>query len=99
MRRKEDPAASPQALRALRAGRYAKALKLPGKEPSYEFCRRLTLMTLIASLIFALFLPLLLVDFYRVAFNFFCVVYGFLLVVHLLRVAILQNLSAARTND
>jgi hypothetical protein len=99
LRRNEDPAASPQELRTLRARRYAKALKLPGKEPSYEFCRRLTLMTLIASLIFALFLPVLLVDFYRVAFNFFCVVYGFLLVVHLLRVAILQNLSAARIND
>lgn len=99
LRRKEDTATSSQALRALRASRYAKALKLPGKEPSYEFCRRLTLMTLIASLIFALFLPILLVDFYRVAFNFFCVVYGFLLVVHLLRVAILQNLSMARTEE
>jgi hypothetical protein len=88
-----------QTSRALRAGRYAKALKLVGKESSYEFCRRLTLMTLIASLIFVLFLPILLVDFYRVAFNFFCVVYGFLLVVHLLRVAIVQNLSEARAEE
>ena len=85
--------------RLLRAQRYAKALKLIGKEPSYEFCRRLTFMTLIASLVFALFLPVLLVDFYRIAFNFFCVVYGFLLVVHLIRVAILQNLSVARAED
>jgi hypothetical protein len=97
LRRNEDPAASPQELRTLRAGRYAKALK-SGNEPSYEFCRRFHSVTLMLSLIFALFLPLLLVDFYRVAFNFFCVVYGFLLVVHLLRVA-LQNLSAARIND
>ena len=56
-------------------------------------------MTLIASLVFALFLPVLLVDFYRIAFNFFCVVYGFLLVVHLIRVAILQNLSVARAEE
>lgn len=91
--------ASLQASRALRAGRYAKALKLIGRESSYEFCRRLTLMTLIASLIFVLCLPILLVDFYRVAFNFFCVVYGFLLVVHLLRVAIVQNLSEARAEE
>jgi hypothetical protein len=86
-------------LRVHRAARYAKALKLIGREPSYEFCRRLTFVTLIASLIFALSLPILLVDFYRVAFNFFCVVYGFLLAVHLVRVAILQNLSMARADD
>lgn len=85
--------------RLQRATRYAKALKLIGREPSYEFCRRLTLVTLMASLIFALSLPILLVDFYRVAFNFFCVVYGFLLVVHLVRVAIVQNLSIARSED
>ncbi len=99
LRRNEDHTAALQASRAQRAGRYAKALKLTGKEASYEFCRRLTFMTLIASLIFALFLPILLVDFYRVAFNFFCVVYGFLLVVHLLRIAIIQNLSVARMEE
>lgn len=82
-----------------RAARYARALKPIGKEPSYEFCRRLTFATLIASLLFALCLPVLLVDFYRVTFNFFCVVYGFLLAVHLVRVAIAQNLSAARTDE
>lgn len=87
------------ASRRHRAARYAKALKLIGREPSYEFCRRLTLVTLMASLIFALCLPILLADFYRVAFNFFCVVYGFLLVVHLVRVAIVQNLSIARAED
>ncbi len=86
-------------LRAHRAARYAKALKLIGREPSYEFCRRLTFVTLIASLIFALSLPVILADFYRVAFNFFCVVYGFLLAVHLVRIAILQNLSVARADE
>jgi hypothetical protein len=81
-----------------RAERYAKALKPVGKEPSYEFCRRLTFATLIASLLFALCLPVLLMDFYRVTFKFFCVVYGFLLVVHLIRVAIAQNISTARAD-
>ena len=99
LRRNEEHTAALQASRVQRAGRYAKALKLTGKQASYEFCRRLTFMTLIASLIFALFLPILLVDFYRVAFNFFCVVYGFLLVVHLLRIAIIQNLSVARMEE
>jgi hypothetical protein len=84
--------------RLQRAERYARALKPMGKEPSYEFCRRLTFATLIASLLFALCLPVLLMDFYRVTFKFFCVVYGFLLVVHLIRVAIAQNISAARAD-
>lgn len=85
-----------QEARLQRAERYARALKPIGKEPSYEFCRRLTFATLIASLLFALCLPVLLMDFYRVTFKFFCVVYGFLLVVHLIRVAIAQNISVAR---
>jgi hypothetical protein len=84
--------------RLLRAERYARALKPVGKQPSYEFCRRLTFATLIASLLFALCLPILMMDFYRVTFNFFCVVYGFLLVVHLIRVAIAQNISVARAD-
>ncbi|MCC6141555.1 MAG: hypothetical protein IT389_13175 [Nitrospira sp.] len=81
-----------------RAERYARALKPIGKEPSYEFCRRLTFVTLVASLIFALCLPILLMDFYRVTFKFFCVVYGFLLAVHLVRVAIAQNISVAKAD-
>jgi hypothetical protein len=84
--------------RLQRAERYARALKPIGKEPSYEFCRRLTFATLIASLLFALCLPVLLMDFYRVTFKFFCVVYGFLLVVHLIRIAIAQNISMARAD-
>jgi hypothetical protein len=49
--------------RLQRAERYARALKPIGKEASYEFCRRLTFMTLIASLLFALCLPIILMDF------------------------------------
>jgi hypothetical protein len=84
--------------RLQRAERYARALKPIGKVPSYEFCRRLTFATLIASLLFALCLPVLMMDFYRVTFKFFCVVYGFLLAVHLIRVAIAQNISVARAD-
>lgn len=88
-----------QAARLQRAEHYARALKQNGREASHEFCKRLTFMTLIASLLFALCLPILLTDFYRATFKFFCVVYGFLLVVHLVRISIAQNISIARAND
>ena len=88
-----------QTARLQRAERYARALKQIGREASHEFCKRLTFMTLIVSLLFALCLPILLTDFYRATFKFFCVVYGFLLVVHLVRIAIAQNISIARMND
>jgi hypothetical protein len=88
-----------QAARLQRAEHYTHALKQIGREASHEFCKRLTFMTLIASLLFALCLPILLTDFYRATFKFFCVVYGFLLVVHLVRIAIAQNISIARAND
>ena len=81
-----------------RADRYARALKQIGREASHEFCKRLTFVTLIASLLFALCLPILLADFYRATFKFFCVVYGFLLVVHLVRISIAQNISIARSD-
>ncbi len=83
-----------------RAQRHSKALKPINREPSDEFYRRLTFATSIASLLFAPFLPLLLVGFYhRVAIAFFCVVYGFMLAVHLVRVALAHSLSAARADD
>ena len=88
-----------KAARLQRADRYARALKLIGKEASHEFCKRLTFVTLIASLLFALCLPILLSDFYRATFKFFCVVYGFLLVVHLVRISIAQNISISRTDN
>ena len=85
-----------QAARLGRAERYAYALKPIEQEPSYQFCRRLTLATLVASALIALCFPILLPDYGTVAFNFFCVVYGFLLAMHLLHVAISQNLALAR---
>jgi hypothetical protein len=91
--------AAMQVARLQRAERYARALKQIGREAHHEFCKRLTFMTLIASLLFALCLPILLADFYRATFKFFCVVYGFLLVVHLVRIAIAQNISIARSDS
>ncbi|THI88311.1 MAG: hypothetical protein CAF41_006330 [Nitrospira sp. CG24A] len=88
-----------KAAKLQRADRYARALKQIGREASHEFCKRLTFMTLIASLLFALCLPILLSDFYRATFKFFCVVYGFLLVVHLVRISIAQNISVSRANE
>ena len=79
-----------------RAERYAQALRPVQREPAHDFGQRLTVATLVASVVFALSLPLVLVDFYQVAFNFFCVVYGFLMVVYLIRVGIAQNISIAR---
>jgi len=79
-----------------RRARYLQALKSIEGESAQEFCRRLTFVTLITSVFFALCLIVLMVDFYRVAFNFFTVVYGFLLTVHLARVALSQNLAIAR---
>lgn len=63
-----------------------------------EFGQRLTMATLGMTMIFALCLPILLMDFHQVAFDFFCVVYGFLLAVYLVRVSISQNLSVARSS-
>jgi len=79
-----------------RRARYLQALKPIEGESAQEFCRRLTFVTLITSVFFALCLIVLMVDFYRVAFNFFTVVYGFLLAVHLARVALSQNLAIVR---
>lgn len=79
-----------------RAERYARALKPIEREPAYHFSQRLTLITLIAGMLFALALPFLLLDYSQVTVNFFCLVYGFLLAIHLVRVAIAQNLSLAR---
>lgn len=81
-----------------RAARYSKALKPLEREPAHNFCRRLTLAILIASATFVICLPLVLRNFSDVALNFLCVVYGFLLAVHVVHVAIAQNISAARAD-
>lgn len=79
-----------------RHARYSQALEPIERGSAQEFCRRLTFVTLITSVFFALCLIVLMVDFYRIAFNFFTAVYGFLLVVHLARVALSQNLAIVR---
>jgi hypothetical protein len=80
-----------------RAARYGRALKPLEREPAHNFCRRLMLATLISSATFVICLTLVLRNFSNIALNFLCVVYGFLLAVHVVRVAIAQNISVART--
>lgn len=79
--------------------RYCRALQPIEGEPVHDFCRRLMLATLAVSMLFAFGMIYLLADFYRAAFNFFSLVYGSLLAVHLARVAISQNLSVVRRDD
>src|SRR3972149_3807964 len=79
--------------------RYCRALQPIEGEPVFDFCRRLLLATLVASVLFALGMIYLLADFYRAAFNFFSLVYGSLLAVHLARIAISQNLSVVHRDD
>lgn len=92
-----DTAARDACLR--RSERYRRALRPIEGEPVHDFCGRLMLATLVASMFFALGMIYLLADFYRAAFNFFAVVYGSLLAVHLARVAISQNLSVVHRDD
>ena len=79
-----------------RAARYAQALKPIQREPAHDFAQRLGVATLAASLVFVLCLPLVVTNFYQAAFNFFCVVYGFLLGVYLIRIVVSQNISVSR---
>ena len=96
LRHAGPPEAVVREARHARARRYASALKPIERDPHERFCQRLVLATLIASAVFVLCFPILIENYYGVAFNFFCVVYGFLLAVHLVRMAIAQNLSMAR---
>ncbi|MFQ5990964.1 MAG: hypothetical protein ACE5NA_00885 [Nitrospiraceae bacterium] len=93
------PEATVREARIARSRRYAWALKPIEQEPDERFCQRLVLATLIASAVIVLCMPFLLVDYYSVAFNFFFVVYGFLLAVHLVRMAIAQNIAMARLGN
>jgi hypothetical protein len=81
-----------------RSARYNRALKPLEREPAHNFCRRLTFATLIASSTFVICLPLVLRNFSDIALNFLCVVYGFLLAVHVIHIAIAQNICVARSD-
>ena len=76
-----------------RAHRYQAVLAPIRSQPVFHFSQRLTVAMLIASTVFALFMPIMLSDYSTIAFNFFCVVYGSLLALHLTRVIVSQNLS------
>lgn len=91
-----DDAAHEAAL--ARSARYGRALKPVERKPAYNFCQRLTFATLVASSTFVVCLPLVLRNFSDIALNFLCVVYGFLMAVHVVHTAIAQNISVARTD-
>jgi hypothetical protein len=91
IRRREPSDAAIRLSRAERADHYVRSLKPVIRRPSYHFCQRLMLITLIASVFIVLALPLLLDDHQKVTINFFGVVYGFLLGIYLMRIAIAQN--------
>lgn len=82
-----------RAARAARAARYRAELSPIHEQPTFHFCQRLLFGLLIASAIFVLFMPLILADYSTVAFNFFCVIYGAILCLTLIRVSIAQNLA------
>ena len=88
-----DPDEAVHEARKERMDRYQAVLAPIRSQPVFHFSQRLTVAMLIASTIFAMFMPVMLADFSAIAFNFFCVVYGSLLVLHLTRVIVSQNLS------
>jgi hypothetical protein len=79
-----------------RAARYRDELRPIQKQPAAAFCQRLTVGWLMASALFALFMPVMLEESSNIAFNFFCMVYGSMLGLHLIRVSIAQNVAASR---
>lgn len=85
-----------RAARIDRAARYRDELRPLHRQPVSSFGQRLTVGWLMASALFALFMPVMLNDYSKVAFNFFCVVYGAMLALHLIRVSIAQNIASAR---
>jgi len=88
-----EPDATIHQARKDRANRYQAVLAPLRSQPVFHFSQRLTVAMLIASALFGMFMPIMLADYSTIAFNFFCVVYGSLLALHLTRVIVSQNLS------
>ena len=78
---------------------YDRALRPIERGATFTSFRRLSFAAVVGSEIFVITLPMLVVDYYRVGFNFFCAVYGFLLAMHLARVAICQNVAVSRVSN
>lgn len=72
---------------------YKRARELLPRDGAARPGPNFALACLAASLVFVLVLPLLVVNYLRIAFNFFCLVYGFQLTLHLYCVALCQNLA------
>jgi len=89
------PAAEIARARQERTDRYEKALSPIERSPVSLFGQRLTLATLIAGSICMLGFPFLIENYHHATLNFFFVVSGFLLTMHLFREAIAQNIAMA----
>lgn len=87
------------AARLDRATRYREELGPLRKHPASSFCQRLTVSWLMASALFALFMPVMLDEASKVAFNFFCLVYGSMLGLHVIKISVRQNIALARSID
>lgn len=86
-----------EALRAARidrAARYQEERRPFATHPATGFCQRLTVGWLMACAVVALFMPVMLEDASAVAFNFFALIYGSMLAIHLIRVSVMQNMTA-----
>lgn len=79
-----------------RTVRYLQTLTPPDRSSTSLFGQRLILTTLIASAIIMMGFPLVIDDYQHATLQFFFVVYGFLLAIHLLRESISQNLIRER---
>ncbi len=76
--------------------RYLQTLPPPDQSSRSLFGQRLILTTLIASAVIMMGFPFVIDDYQHATLQFFFVVYGFLLAIHLLKEAISQNLIRER---
>ncbi len=90
--RSAPPDGDLRAARGDRAARYREEWRPLQRHPRALFCQRLTVGWLMASALFALFMPVMLDSYSSVAFNFFALVYGSMLGIHLMRVSVFQNM-------
>jgi hypothetical protein len=74
-------------------GCYERARQLLPSDAAARPGPNFALACLAASLLFVLFLPLLVTNYLRIAFNFMCLIYGFQLMLYLYSIAVSQNLA------
>ncbi len=82
-----------------RESSYIRASELLPRDAPARLGPNFVVACLTASLLFVLVLPLLVPNYLRIAFNFFCLVYGFQLLIYLYSVALSQNLAAGAERE